>query len=1078
MKSNGLRTCTCGLFVPARPTGLASVASQSHPIQTGVSGTADIMIQDRTLKDTATTIGRAEEIQKNGTLGDSIDINLLSFNCQSFKASSGMILNELKRNCDVAFLSETWLRPGEIAPVERDLKSMDLWADLKSSMTTELHMGRPFGGVGFLCKKRKDISYKPIHIENERIAGLEILYKGKNMLTVLGVYLPYYNGAAEQISLYSETLDEVHGLLESCCSPCVIAGDMNATLPMKRLLSRKWYKRHPFNDHSMLLYDFIMDNQLAVLDFEYEQTALYTYANSANRSHIDHVICTERTRKLITNCSIKHNNEENVSDHLPLLTGITLPVDLEQLHDSPGNPVSRYPRINWSKPCMRDSYRTHVQESLKVIKRIDVDAVSEDNALTCLNRLCTELTDAMHGAARAVSENDKRSRTPTRPRKHWWDEDCRITRDRHRFWFFIWKSCGRPRTGHVYGCHKEAKKEYRRACRRSINTSMHQHYRAIDALFSSGNARKFWNGISSMKSKSKSSTDDVKLSDLWSYYENKFSPGEALNISSLKEAETYVTEKRAEACEASLDRIGPSQIGSIIRSLKTRCSPGVDGILTEHLRYASSRDLHLLIADMTNACIKFHVVPDSFTEGVLIPILKKPHLDTSQPKNYRPITISTTFAKLLEKFILIQCKDHEFHNLQFGFVEGLGTDIAATLAHDVISHCNFEGSTVYVCSLDAEGAFDCIPHPILFRHCHGIIPDPLWLLLVEWYARLSVCIRWGNYSSEPIRVLQGTRQGGLSSPFLFNTFYGNLINTLSNMDCGISIGGVKYNVFCYADDILIASLSTTGLEKLLIAAHEIIVSQGLKFNPTKSVCTVFGKCPLTKKPHWELEGVQLKEDTLLQYLGVTISSDGKSHADARINKCNRAYYALQGSGLRPRALAPYTMKHLWDAAVKPVLLYGAHCTYLRKTALERMQKTQTKLLKQSLGLKQSCHNTELMKALDVSNIMDCVSISRIHTLKSALSSNSRANDFYAYVLCCTRNGAPVDPRGSVAQVRKYCEDHEIALLDTVLPENPSVRFRPTDCDEPPNGLHDSIRQLLSFYSESNRELLNSLICAF
>ena len=129
-------------------------------------------------------------------------------------------------------------------------------------------------------------------------------------------------------------------------------------------------------------------------------------------------------------------------------------------------------------------------------------------------------------------------------------------------------------------------------------------------------------------------------------------------------------------------------------------------------------------------CISFHVVPDSFTAGLLVPILKKPHLDASVAKNYRPITISSTLAKLLEKYILQQCSNHQFSDLQFGFVEGLGTDIAATLAHDVISHCNFKGSAVYVCSLDAEGAFDCIPHPILFRQCHGIIPSALAVAFV------------------------------------------------------------------------------------------------------------------------------------------------------------------------------------------------------------------------------------------------------------------------------------------------------------------------------------------------------------
>ena len=38
------------------------------------------------------------------------------------------------------------------------------------------------------------------------------------------------------------------------------------------------------------------------------------------------------------------------------------------------------------------------------------------------------------------------------------------------------------------------------------------------------------------------------------------------------------------------------------------------------------------------------VVPDSFTNGLLIPIPKKSGCDTSVPKNWWPIIISTTFS--------------------------------------------------------------------------------------------------------------------------------------------------------------------------------------------------------------------------------------------------------------------------------------------------------------------------------------------------------------------------------------------------------------------------------------------------
>ena len=125
----------------------------------------------------------------------------------------------------------------------------------------------------------------------------------------------------------------------------------------------------------------------------------------------------------------------------------------------------------------------------------------------------------------------------------------------------------------------------------------------------------------------------------------------------------------------------------------------------------------------------------------------------------------------------------------------------------------FEGSTVFACSLDAEGAFDAIPHSVLFQKCFHAVPTRLWRLLDAWYSVISVRVRWGGHYSDPIQVTRGTRQGGSSSPLLFNCFYQNVVRELNPMSCGIAIGRDHYNVLCYADDLLLLSLSTSGLTR-------------------------------------------------------------------------------------------------------------------------------------------------------------------------------------------------------------------------------------------------------------------------
>ena len=46
-----------------------------------------------------------------------------------------------------------------------------------------------------------------------------------------------------------------------------------------------------------------------------------------------------------------------------------------------------------------------------------------------------------------------------------------------------------------------------------------------------------------------------------------------------------------------------------------------------------------------------------------------------------------------------------------------------------------------------------------------------------------------------IPVCKGAKQGGLSSPYLFNICYTNFINVLSNHVGGITIGNHRFNTF-------------------------------------------------------------------------------------------------------------------------------------------------------------------------------------------------------------------------------------------------------------------------------------------
>jgi len=101
--------------------------------------------------------------------------------------------------------------------------------------------------------------------------------------------------------------------------------------------------------------------------------------------------------------------------------------------------------------------------------------------------------------------------------------------------------------------------------------------------------------------------------------------------------------------------------------------------------------------------------------------------------------------------------------------------MAATLTHDIIDYCMNNKFPVYVFTLDVEAAIVGIPHAIMFSKAIDVVPELCWRILVFWYSKLIVYIKWGENISEDIPIYKGTRQGGLSSPFIFNLLYQDLV---------------------------------------------------------------------------------------------------------------------------------------------------------------------------------------------------------------------------------------------------------------------------------------------------------------
>lgn len=91
--------------------------------------------------------------------------------------------------------------------------------------------------------------------------------------------------------------------------------------------------------------------------------------------------------------------------------------------------------------------------------------------------------------------------------------------------------------------------------------------------------------------------------------------------------------------------------------------------------------------------------------------------------------------------------------------------------------------------------------------------------LVSGYARFALI---DGSISETYTLLQGTRQGGVLSPWLFLVFIDDFIHELSTSKLGIAINSLHYGSPMFADDLTMLSRLKSGLGRMLQNWHGII----------------------------------------------------------------------------------------------------------------------------------------------------------------------------------------------------------------------------------------------------------------
>ena len=390
------------------------------------------------------------------------------------------------------------------------------------------------------------------------------------------------------------------------------------------------------------------------------------------------------------------------------------------------------------------------------------------------------------------------------------------------------------------------------------------------------------------------------------------------------------------------------ELQTALRKLKTRKSPGPDGITNEMLKHLGSTAT-LKLLEVFNHSWETGDLAQVWREAIMIPVLKKGK-DKKKAASYRPISLTSCVIKTLERMVNQRLLWYlETENIlateQAGFRQFRSTEDQATYLSQEIEDAFQEKKHVFATWIDLQKAFDKVWTDgllVKLQRC-GIAGNMLkWIrsYLHNRRARVTVNGRKGK----KVLLRHGVPQGGVLSPTLFLVFINDLIKDLPK---GI-------HAALYADDLVLwckEEHSTTATYRMQQAAGKLAAWADewcVKINKEKSSTTLFTLSAKQKAGPIKLGDTALKNEEEATYLGVTFDKKQtwRPHIQKAEAKARRKLAILRKLAGTNWGANEQILKRVYQGAIRPHLEYGSTAwSTAAKTHLQSLDRVQNQALR-------------------------------------------------------------------------------------------------------------------------------------
>ena len=851
---------------------------------------------------------------------------IASFNCRGYNEFKVPFIRQLSSQCSVLCLQEHWLSDTQIANLS-SISDDFLCTGVCGFDPSAILTGRPYGGCAVLWRSCIDASVDIIDTHSRRLCSVKFKTVDWELL-VINVYLPHEGDDAHTEDFFRQLSCIELIISQHPHAHIIVCGDFNVDF------ARNWR-------HTNVLNDFC-DRLFLVPTVRHCANAIdYSFISSMNHFHtLDHFIVSGTLFDVaVDGTSVLHRGD-NLSDHDPVFLQLNLNSRFLSLteHVSSARPA-------WYKADERDinSYKTALVNHLALIA-VPVEAAicrnvmcTDPSHVSGINMYANQIIEACISAT-AVAIPKTCMHDPKRVPG--WSEYVEPTRQKSLFWHRMWSDCGRPRSGLVADIMRRTRACYHQAVRRvKRDSNFIVRQRFADAMLSS-DSRDFWKETKKFSGshKAHASTIDNCCNpiDIASAFAQKY----ADLYSSVSYSESEMNDIRDEL-KKSIERDGcydnrfvvcVNEVIDAVNNLKPYKGDGsMTGLSTDNFIHACD-ELFVHVACLLN-CIFIHgSVPDDFVVGTTIPIPKNKNVNVTRSENYRGITLSSVFGRILDNIImrrhvslLASC------DLQFGFKRGRSTAMCTAVVKEVLAYYTQQANSNVFCTfLDASKAFDKVHYCKLFsRLIERNVPPLVIRVLLNMYSGQHVRVLWNGIFSCDFLVKNGVKQGGIISPILFCIYFDDVLCRLQRAGVGCFIGHLFVGALAYADDIVLLAPSAAAMRVMLSICDDFASEYHMSFNASKSKCLILGPRYRTAsysipEPVFHVNGAAIENVKEWLHLGHMLTSDLTDHVDiarrrncfiAQVNNMLSQFSALD-SLTRNRLFNSFCCSHygceLWD----------------------------------------------------------------------------------------------------------------------------------------------------------------------